>query len=413
MATSSEDLLGLIQQWHLDNSTRDVVIVVAGKSGTGKSTFIHNFLALDRNRPTVTPTSVTQEVKRYDGEVNGVPIRAIDMPGLHAHKHTANREKEVIAAVSHVTGGNADILIYCVSLTQRIDRIDEWNISTLIKAFGKKIWDNAIFVLTFADLVLEDDLDELVAAFSQGLQKVLADHDVETFVRPFSSSESRIPTALDQSPGEMEIAPYSNVAAQHAANAPDTESKAQEFPVAIVAIPTGKELNKPPGWRDSLLSQIIAICRSRAVSKLMQLKGVSWEKIKKTLKKGAKVGAIAGVVGGVSGAAVGTGIGAGIGAIIGGVLTAPIGGIGAVPTAAGGAALGALIGSLSGGGGIGTLAFFAGGIGSAHNDNLFKDIAFYHQVQKKLQDQASAKPHAQDLEAACGVRDYSTVSSDK
>ena len=411
-ARSNEELLDLIQQWKQDNSKRDIVIVVAGKSGTGKSTLINNFLALDGSRAAearLQPTSVTKEVKRYDGEVNGVLIRAIDMPGLHARRHTDDKEKEVVAALSHVTDGNADILIYCTSLTQRLDTIDERNISTLIKAFGKKVWDNAILVLTHADSVLEDEesnLDELIAGFTEELQEILAECEVETYIKPLSSchtSESSPPADLlslgetevapDLSPG-TEVAPDSNVATENEdgeatrdpANAPDTESTAQELPIEIIAIPTGKKPNQPPGWRDLLLAQIIAICRSRAVSKLTQLEGVSWEKIKKKLKKGAKVGAIAGAVGGVSGAALGTGIGATIGAIVGAVLTAPIGGVGAVPTAAGGAAVGAFIGSLSGGGGIGTLALIAGGIGSAHNNSLFKDVAFYHQVQKKLEE---------------------------
>ena len=409
----NEELVDLIQQWKRDNSKRDIVIVVAGKSGTGKSTLINNFLALDRSRAAearLQSTSVTEEVKRYDAEVNGVLVRAVDMPGLHALDHTADKDKEVIAALYHITDGNADILIYCVSLMQRLDSVDEKNINTLIKAFGEKIWDNAILVLTHADYVLEDEdsnLDKIIAGFSKDLEKILAKNKVETCVKPFSScdtSESRIPSDLDLSPGETgvapglspgtEVAPESNVAAEHEesesardpANAPDTESTAQESPIAIIAIPTGKKLNKPPGWRDSLLAQLITICQSRAVSKLTELDSIFWEKVRNKLKKGAKVGAVAGAVGSVSGAAVGTGIGAALGALVGGVLTAPIGGIGAAPFAAGGAALGALIGSASGGGGGGALALVAGGICSAHNNRLFKDIAFYHQVQKKLKE---------------------------
>ena len=446
-ATSNEELFDLIQQWKQDNSMRDIVIVVAGKSGTGKSTLINNFLALDPSRAAearLQSTSVTKDVKRYDEEVNGVLVRAVDMPGLHARGHTANKEKEVIAALSDCTDGNADILIYCVSLTQRLDGVDEKNITTLIKAFGKKIWDNAIFVLTHADDVLEGDLDELIADFSKELQKILAENEVETNIKPFSFCDTSKSTIPDL---EMEIAPDSNVAGEHeddesavardpantpgtestaqesplaitaakrddgepardpanasestaqesehddgesAKDPPDTESTAQELPVSIIiTIPTGKDLSKPPGWRDSLLAQVITICRCRSISKLTELEGAFWERLKRKLKRGAKVGAIAGAIGGVSGAALGTGIGAAIGALVGGLLTAPIGGVGAIPTAAGGAAVGALIGSVSGGGGIGALALVAAGIGSAHNNRLFKDIAFYHQVQKKLEE---------------------------
>ena len=428
-ARSNEELLDLIQQYNQENPERDIVIVVGGKSGTGKSTLINNFLSLEGSEAAESrrqPTSVTEEVKRYDGEVNSVRVRAVDMPGLHARRHDNDKEKEVIAALTHVTGGSVDILIYCVSLYHRLDLIDERNINTLIQAFGKKIWDNAIFVLTYADSVLKDEesnLDELIAQFTKELQDMLVDSEVEAHVTPFSSNhtssaaESSVPADISPGDLEMEIAPDlspgtevtpdsniaieredhadSNVATEHEdseatgdpTNSPDTENTiGQELPVEIVAIPTGKKPNMPPGWRDSLLAQIITICRSRAVSKLTQLEGVFWEKIREKLKKGAKVGAIAGAIGGVAGAALGTGIGAGIGAIIGAVLTAPIGGVGAVPTAAGGAALGALIGSLSGGGGIGALALVAGGVGSAHNNNLLKDIIFYVQVQKKLEE---------------------------
>ena len=74
----NEELIDLIQQWKRDNSKRDIVIVVAGKSGTGKSTLINNFLALDRSRAAearLKPTSVTEKVKVYNGEVNGVLVR--------------------------------------------------------------------------------------------------------------------------------------------------------------------------------------------------------------------------------------------------------------------------------------------------------------------------------------------------
>ena len=67
------------------------MIVVAGKSGTGKSTLINNFLALDSSQAAesrLQPTSVTKDVKVYNGEVSDVLVRAIDMTGLHARRRT-------------------------------------------------------------------------------------------------------------------------------------------------------------------------------------------------------------------------------------------------------------------------------------------------------------------------------------
>lgn len=416
-ARANEEVLDLIEQWNMANPERDIVVVVAGKSGTGKSTLINNFLTLGGTKAADTrlqPTSVTTKVERYDGEVNGVRIRAIDMPGLHALDDSDDVESaQVIAALTHVTDGEADILIYCVSLTQRLDFIDKKNIDTLIKAFGKKVWDNSILILTHADSVLEDEdtnFDELVEKFTKELHRILIKYEVNACItyRSFSSChtfESHT-GSLDLSSQEMdpvdigmEVATHTNVVMEHEdgdatsdhdpANAPDTESRstsAQELQdlVEIAAIPIGKRLLRPPGWRESLLAQVITICRSRAVSKLTQLEGISWGKVKKKVKKGVKAGAVAGVIGGASGTVVGAAAGSAIGAAIGGALTAPIGGLGALPTAAGGAILGAIAGSLFGGGGTGSIVGISGGIGSARNNDLFKDIEFWRRVEKKL-----------------------------
>ena len=384
-ATCDEELVDMIQQWNLENADRDVVAVVAGKSGTGKSTLINNFLTLDRNvaaENRLKPTSVTDDVKVYNGKLNDVRIRAVDMPGLHARRQNRDTEKNVIAALSHHTKGNADILIYCVSLTQRLDSIDEKNIGTLIKAFGKKIWDNAIFVLTHADSVLEDEenaskLDGLVDEFVKELQEVLAELEVEACVKPFSSghiSESPSSEVAPDPPVEFEVAPESSLkteASQHdtgiPATTPDTNKE-------VIAIPTGKKPNKPPAWRESLLAQVITLCQSRAISKLTQLEGISMEKIMKSLKKGAKMGTAAGAVGGASGAALGPRILAFIGSRLELAIAIRSG------TAAG------LVGVLAGGVGVGVLLALTGALASAYNNDLFKDVIFYYQVQQKLKE---------------------------
>ena len=80
----------------------------------------------------------------YKGDVNGIPIRAIDMPGLHARDHSEDTPAEIVAILIHLTNRKADILIYCSPLNQRIDKIDEKIIRTLNKVFSEVIWKNAI-----------------------------------------------------------------------------------------------------------------------------------------------------------------------------------------------------------------------------------------------------------------------------
>ena len=48
--------------------------------------------------------------------------------------------------------------------------------------------------------------------------------------------------------------------------------------------------------------------------------------------------------------------------------------------------MGAFLGLLFGGGGAGVVALLTGGLATAHNENLFKEIAFYYGVRKKLEE---------------------------
>lgn len=372
-ATASKKVTDLIQQWREDSLGRDIVVVVAGKSGTGKSTLINNFLALDGSRAAachLQPTSVTKTVRRYDGSVNGVPVRAIDMPGLHARKHKKDEELDIIVALSQLTEGNADILIYCVSLTQRLDTIDEKNIDTLNKAFGEEIWKSAIFVLTHADSVLEDqenesNYDEIVEKFTKEIQDILVDSSVNVCVTSVSSHNSAATVDSEISTATPGLGPDN---------------------IKIVGIPIGKKPNKPRGWRVSLLSQIICLCHDKAVANILKLKHVSWERIAGIIHQAAMAGAEAGAVGGATGAGVGSGIGAAIGAIVLGATAASrrTGEVGAAVT--GGATLGAEIGSVVGGCSLGVLSALAEGINNIRNQNLALEIALYFKVSKKLKE---------------------------
>ena len=371
---SQQEVQDFIQQLQDENleSGRDIVLVVAGKSGTGKSTLINHFLSLDGDKAAesrLQPTSVTSEVRRYDGEVNGVPIRAIDMPGLHARKHKKDQEMNIVAALSNLTQGKADILIYCVSLTQRVDIVDEKNIETLNMAFGKEIWKNAIFVFTHADAVLDDkdnegEFDKLVESFRKEVQEMLG--DCEVTVRVTSVSET-----TTANPGEVGTV----------ANVCDGDHDIDE----IVGIPTGKNPDKPQGWRRSLLSQIINICQDKIIQNFLELKHVSWGRIMEIFQQAAKAGAEAGVKGGVTGAGIGSGIGAVVGGVIFGYLalrknrTGDLGG-----AAAAGATVGAEIGSVVGACSIGILAVLAGSINNVWNQDLKRKITFYFKVHKKL-----------------------------
>ena len=244
------------EQLQREEIGREVVVVVAGKSGTGKSKLINNLLVLDQSESApvsrIQPTSVTKDVDEYRRKVNEIPILAIDTPGLHARRHREEEEARIVASLCQLTNGEADILIYCINLKQRLDLIDEMNIKTLNKAFGQNIWKNAIIVFTHADAALEDRdsresadsewLNTLCLDFGKELQQILSDVGVNACIQLARSQE-----ALRE----------------------ETTKPLNDKSVYIVGIPVGKMRNNPPDWTKSLLSQIIAICQTNIASKII------------------------------------------------------------------------------------------------------------------------------------------------
>ena len=333
----------LIRQWSQSHGSKSVVIVTAGKSGAGKSTLINTFLGLEGEEASVNslqPTSVTQDLKFYEKEINGVNVRVVDMPGLHTTDHDSDESKNIIGELSAMTDGRADVVFFCINILNRIDRVDLENIDTLTRAFGTEIWEHVIFVFTWADIALYNgySLEELVDKFIEEIHKhLVVKQKVEVEIRSIYSF------------------PSSDLASE--------ESEINKFD-GIVGIPVSKNPNDPPEWRITLLLQVIRKCKKENIPAFLQLNGINWDEVGKTA-------AIA-TAGGVGGAAVGTAVGAPLGAVIGGFLTAPIGGVGAVPTAAGGAAVGALIGSIGGG-------------GTAAVATLAARIAFVIRVRQKME----------------------------
>ena len=380
--TANEEMVDLIQRWQKENIDRDIVVVVAGKSGAGKSTLINSFLTLDKHEAAKTglqPTSVTKDVKEYKGEVNGIPIRAIDMPGLHAREHSKDKLAEIVATLSHLTDSKADILIYCIPLHQKMDEVDEKNIDTLNKVFGEIIWKNAIVAFTRADYVLEEqkagevNYDKVLSDFRKELQITLRRFKVSA--RIISLHDANVERAANSSNGS-------------AAPTPPDASVDPKYRFTIVGVPTGKEPNKPSKWSQDLLSQIININLKNAGSKIMQLNGIRWKEVADLLKEEAlkaRIKARAHEYGTLIGGGVGVALGYFLGVAVGEVTLPAI----AIPAglAAGGTGgvLGQAIGAI-GGHGVAALHILARGINHPQNQAHAKDIAFYIKVNKKLKE---------------------------
>ena len=316
-----EDQVKFIHQWtQSSDKDKQVVIVTAGKAGVGKSTLINNFLELEGDaafEARLDPHSVTTTVDHCDRVINGVQIRLIDMPGLHPVdlEHRVDKKENIIGDLKGLVDKGVDVVFYCFNLLNRLENVDLENLDTLTQVFGSEIWNRAIFVFTYTDVVMSNGSspEELVGKYIEALRNHLV---VKRKVNVEIRSNYSFPADMCSKDAEI-----------------DTFN-------GIVGIPVSKDPAIPPKWRMTLLLQVIKKCRKENIPAFLKLNHINWHEVAKTT---AIVAA-----GGLGGAAIGTAVGAGVGALVGGVLTAPIGGVGAIPTAAGGAAVGAWIGTISG-----------------------------------------------------------------
>ena len=126
-----------------------ISLMVAGKTGTGKSTLINSFLGLDHDnggaREGDDGESVTERVEPYKAEKNEITIECWDTPGF---EDTTNHSTvKIIAQMSVKTNGK--LLLYCIKyeIGGRVDDSHRRMIKEITLAYKSDIWQRAVLKL--------------------------------------------------------------------------------------------------------------------------------------------------------------------------------------------------------------------------------------------------------------------------
>ena len=159
---------------------RPLKIVTAGMAGYGKSSLINNFLGLSKDEEAKTGKlgkAVTIEVEQYEMKEKGVKVIVFDTPGLCDPTLSTD---DTLEKISEKTQGEVDLLYYCVSLrVGRLTEADDRVLARLLKLFGNALWENTVFVMTFANEErYNKDHKELFKNLTEGLKKILEGLDI-------------------------------------------------------------------------------------------------------------------------------------------------------------------------------------------------------------------------------------------
>ena len=138
-----------IRNWLLHHSKYR--ILVTGKMGSGKTTFIRG-LTEGFVPPSDNLLPHTIKVSPYSQHREGSNCIFFDTPGLKDDENSANDYAYLKEMVQK--NGEPNLLLFAIKMDEpvRQDEVKEavFNVSN---AFGRKIWQKAMFILTFANLV--------------------------------------------------------------------------------------------------------------------------------------------------------------------------------------------------------------------------------------------------------------------
>ena len=314
MATNTDEIT--FNEWH-EKTSRDITLVTAGQSGTGKSTLVQNLLCLadnDAKAPVVavqSPDPVTKEVKSFSNCINGMKITIVDMPSLAAASD--DEEKKIIAELTKVTEGGADMLLYCANMGpsgSKLNDLDRKIVKLLTSAFTPEIWEKTILVLTFGNIVKERNQRHGITAKTP---------TVEAAMNNYAEAFEKI---LTNSTAQVKVIPVLN-------NGAELRSPKEIAAVAAGEMP-GEEVLPGMKWDMCLYEEVLKKCKPDAIPLILKI--ILPDYVQKEAENGAKREIIRGIIGGAAaGAGVGAlagGVGAIFGAVVGAVSGAVAGGVG-------------------------------------------------------------------------------------
>ena len=161
-----ENLRKLAQQ------TREVNVLATGNPATGKSALINGLIGQEVAPERKSLDQETTEVVQYQVTIQGIQFNVWDSPGIEANaKNELQNMQKIAESVPKI-----DLLLYCIRMDDtRLRKQDILTINHFTHAFGEEVWNNAVFALTFANMVLparnQNDPSQKKRHFEERLQK--------------------------------------------------------------------------------------------------------------------------------------------------------------------------------------------------------------------------------------------------
>ena len=152
-----------LQEWIKEDNS--VNVFVAGKTGTGKSALVNSLVGKEVSAEGNSLNPVTTQICEYMCKLDDTCINVWDSPGL---QDGYGRENEYLRGIVRLSK-KIDLFIYCICMFERMFVYSNGDIITmrlLSESLGLGIWKNALIVLTFANIVVDNGKDKGLAGLA-------------------------------------------------------------------------------------------------------------------------------------------------------------------------------------------------------------------------------------------------------
>lgn len=148
---------------------REIIVVLAGRSKSGKSALLHNLIGGQVDQE-MTTTATIKEVKVHSITTKGVRFKIVDTPCLKGRFDASSEHLKML-----------DILIYCLPVSPgcKFHDTNPELMKSLQDCYGNDIWNHCIIVFTFSNMAWDHthhhnaDTSSAIALYTKSIENFL------------------------------------------------------------------------------------------------------------------------------------------------------------------------------------------------------------------------------------------------